>query len=307
MGSLTDGSFSIYFGGSLSEVNDTLYFLSKGKDLLIELKDSFALRDHIDVKLQNVSNFEELHQRYVQYCRFQMQKYDSLVKDSPDHKMVDQQYLLLNAGLDFVKKNKANPYSIALFAVFVINPTSHATYNEANQFYVENLKNRIKDPKTRIYVERKMEILKHSVKEGNKTPFFSARSIHNQLVNSDSLRGKNVLLNFWATWCVPCMQEVPSLKEIHEKYKGDNLVMISVSLDRNRDSLKMANTVVEKKMDWVHIFNNPAMLELFQINPIPHTFLIDENGVIIYNSIYREKGVPDPRILKSFLKEKFNH
>jgi thiol-disulfide isomerase/thioredoxin len=304
VGSITGGSFTIYFGDSLSEVNDSLYFLSRGKDLLIELKDSFALRNRIHFKLRNVYNFDELYQRYIQYCSSQMQKYDSLIKASPDYIRSKQQYLL-KAGLDFVKKNVENPYSIDLFAVFVISPQSHAKYSEANQFYVNNLKNRIKEPKIRRFVEQKMEILKHSVEEGNKAPFFSARSIHNQLINSDSLLGKNVLLNFWATWCVPCMKELPSLKGIYEKYKEDNLVMISISLDR--DSLKMANMVIEKKMNWLHIFNNNAIRESFQVNPIPHTFLIDEKGVIIYNSLHRENGAPDPQILESFLKQKFKH
>jgi peroxiredoxin len=156
-----------------------------------------------------------------------------------------------------------------------------------------------------MFVDRKIEILKHSVEEGNKAPYFSARSIHNQLINSDSLLGQNVLLNFWATWCGPCMKELPSLKKIYEKYKEDNLVMISVSLDR--DSLKMANTIIEKKMNWLHIFNNKSILESFQVNPIPHTFLIDEKGVIIYNSLNRENGAPDPQILESFLRQKFKH
>lgn len=302
--SITNGYFSIYFGGSSSGINDTLYFLSHGNNMLIEMKDSFALPDRINFKLRNVYNFEELYARYAQYCKFQMQRYDSLVKDSLNYTLSKQQYFL-KTGLDFVKKNVVNPYSIDLFSNFVISPQSHTKYSEANQFYVKNLKNRIKDPKIRMDVERKMEILKHSVKEGNKAPFFSARSIHNQLINSDSLLGKNILLNFWATWCGPCMQELPFLKKIYDEFKGNNLVMVSVSLDR--DSLKMANTIAEKKMNWIHIFNDEAIKESFQINPIPQTFLIDEKGVIIYNSFNRENEGQDPQKLKSFLEQKFKH
>jgi len=114
-----------------------------------------------------------------------------------------------------------------------------------------------------------------------------------------------MLLTFWATWCEPCMKELPYLKQINEKYKGDNLVIISVSLDR--DSIKMANMVKEKKLNWVQIFNNKSLLELFRINPIPAIFLIDEKGVIQYNSINRDNETADLEILRSLLKEKFKH
>jgi len=307
VGSITEGSFSIYFGGSLSEVNDTLFFLSHGKDLLIEIKDSFALRDRINFKLRNVYNFNELYKRYNQYCDSQMQKYFSLIKPIPDNKLSEQQYSL-NVRLDFVKKNKNNPYTIDLFAFYVLSShstTPNATYSEINSFYIKNLKNNIKNAKFRTLVESKIEHLKQSLNEGSKSPAFSARSIDNKLINSNTLLGKNILLTFWATWCEPCMKELPYLKQINEKYKGDNLVIISVSLDR--DSIKMANMVKEKKLNWVQIFNNKSLLELFRINPIPAIFLIDEKGLIQYNSINRDNETADLEILRSLLKEKFKH
>lgn len=297
-------SFSIYFGGSLSGINDTLYFRSHGSDLQIEIKDSFALRDRIDLKLQNVYNFEELHKRYNQYFDSRMQKYDSLIKSIPNYKLSQQQYSL-RASLDFVKKNVSNPYAIDLFAFFVIGPKSYAKYNEIYQFYLKNLRNNIKDTRIRTLVEGKIKNLKHSLDEGNTAPFFSARSIENQLINRDTLLGENVLLTFWATWCKPCIEELPYLKQINEEYKRDSLVIIAVSLDN--DSTKMAKMVSERKLNWVHIFRNTSLLDAYRINPIPATFLIDEKGVIIYNTANRENETSDLGILKSLLKQKFKH
>jgi thiol-disulfide isomerase/thioredoxin len=177
-------------------------------------------------------------------------------------------------------------------------------YKEANQFYTKYLKPKIKDPKARIYVEEKIELLKHSLDAGNRAPAFSATSIHNQLINNKTLSGKNVLLIFWATWCGPCMKEIPDLKQINEEYKEDNLDMVSVSLDS--DSLKMINVVSEKKLSWIQIFKSKSMRESFRINPIPAMFLIDEKGLIIFNSVSKESGqsIAD---LKSVLKQKFKH
>lgn len=303
--SLFQGGFSIYFGGSSSAVNDFLYFQSEGKDLLIQLKDSFALRDRVHFKLKNVYNFEELYERYNQYYRSQMQDYDSLIKNNPRFQFSKDQYAL-KSGFDFVKTNVDNPYSIDLFSVFVINPPFfHVDYSQANQFYIKNLKNKIRDPKERMFVEDKMEKLKQTLKEGSKAPFFSAISIQGKLLNSNLLAGKNVLMIFWATWCGPCLKELRYLKQINEEYKGNNLVMVSVSLDR--DSIKMTEVINRNKLNWIHIFNSKPTVDAFRINPIPALFLIDEKGVILYNGLSREKETDSLQILMSLLKQKFKH
>ncbi len=304
MDSPTQSSFSVYFGGSLSKVNDTLYFIGSGKDMITEISDSFALRDRIKFRLRNVYNFEELYERYTKYCNIQKQKYDSLIKIIPDYNFSEQQYSL-KARLDFIKKNVSNPYAIDLFSFFVIAPTSNVKYDEIYPFYIKNLKNNIKDPQIRMLVENKIKALKQSLDEGNIAPAFSTLSIQNELINSETLLGKNVLLTFWATWCKPCIKELPYLKQISEDYEKDKLVIVAVSLDT--DSLKMANMINEKKLTWLHIFNNRSIIESYRINPIPAMFLIDEKGMIIYNSINSRGEKDDLSILKSLLKQKFKH
>jgi len=295
--------FSICFE-NFQAAHDTLYFRGQGKDLFIEIKDSFSLRDNeVGLKLKNVYNFEELYKRYQEYYNAQMQKYNSTKRQSTNNGLSFWQYAL-RAKLDFVKRNRENPYAIDLFAFFVIaSPDAH--YEEIYPFYVKTLKGRTRDPAVRKLVEGKIEKLKQSLDEGNQMPSFSACSIDNRLINNDSLSGKNILLIFWATWCGPCMAELPYLKQIHEQYQGDNLVMIGVSLDT--DSLKMINTIYEKKMDWIHIFNDKHILASFRINPIPEIFLMDEKGVIVYNSLNSEGGSSDLNRLRNLLKQKFGH
>jgi len=289
----------------LSSVNDSLFFLSHGNDLLITLQDSFALRNHIRFKLKNVYNFEQLYDQYKRYYTSKMQEYDSLVKNNPAYPLSSQQYSL-NAGFDFVKKHLENPYSIDLFSVFIINPPFfHVEYNQANEFYIKNLKNKIKSINTKIFVEAKLEKLKESLKEGTRAPYFSGRSIRGELINSSSLSGKNVLIIFWATWCGPCMKELPYLKHLSEEFKKGNLVMVSVSLDR--DSTRMTKVINENKLNWIHLFNAGSMTEAFRINPIPALFLIDEKGVILYNKFNRENETDNLEILTALLEQKFKH
>lgn len=287
MDSIGQSLFSIYFGGSLLNVNDTLDFIGHGKNLLLKIKDSFALKNQINLNLKNVYNFDDLYNRYSKYLDINEQKYNdepvkqnSSISYSISNSFIFKRQYLSRAGMNFIKENINNPYSAVLFGVFVITPSSYADYDEAYTFYINNLKNNINNPQIKAFVENKIELLKqNAVTEGSKVPFFAERSIQNRIINIDSLSGKNVLLMFWATWCVPCMAEMPYIQQINEKYKNDNLVMIGVSLDA--DSAKMISVINKNGMNWIHIFNNKSLLEKFRINPIPDLFLIDEKGIIM--------------------------
>lgn len=306
-GSLKQNYFSIFFGGSQTAINDTLSFRSRGRYLSIELKDSFALRNHSYFKFKNVYNFEELFERYNEFYMNQMRKYDSLFATHSDSLPKRSQYSL-QSGFAFLKKNLMNPYSFELFSVFIIaNPKSNVQYTDASEFYKKYLKNKTKDAELKAFVENRIERLRVSLDEGNKAPHFSTLSVDNQLISNESLSGKNILLIFWATWCSPCMAEQPYLKQINEQYKKDNLIMISISLDNERDSIKWDQVIKEEKLNWIHLFNAPQIIGMFKVNPIPASFLIDEKGIIIYNTLNRENETPDLMVLKSILLKKFGH
>jgi thiol-disulfide isomerase/thioredoxin len=295
-------SFSIYFGGHPTAINDSLYFLADGNRLRMEIRDSFVLRDNIKLKLQGMYNFEELYSRYVDYYNLQMQRYPDSIENKNQH---SRQEYSLKTKFDFVKKNLGNPYSIDLFSFFAIDPKDYPDYDVVKQFYQKYLKSRIKRLQVKNAIESRIEHLKQSLDEGNKAPSFSSYSIQKQLISNEVLLGKNVLLTFWATWCVPCIKEIPALKAISKDYQQDNLIIIGVSLDN--DSLKMVNFIRENNLDWLHIFNDKAILDVFRINPIPAMFLINEQGMILYNTANRTEETPELKILRGLLKRKFMH
>jgi thiol-disulfide isomerase/thioredoxin/protocatechuate 3,4-dioxygenase beta subunit len=97
------------------------------------------------------------------------------------------------------------------------------------------------------------------------------------------LRGEVVLLDFWATWCGPCLAEVPNFKKVHERFgQREDFVMISVSLDQSR--ARLADFVKEEKIAWPQVFDGKAweaeLAEKFGIQAIPATFLIDKEGKV---------------------------
>ena len=112
-------------------------------------------------------------------------------------------------------------------------------------------------------------------------PDFEAQDIAGKAVKLSDLKGKVVLLDFWATWCPPCRVEVPNLLEIYRKFKDEDFVLISVSLDRDLTAAR--KFVKDKEMDWVHIIDWEAGREiatLYQVEYIPSTFVINRKGKI---------------------------
>ncbi len=93
--------------------------------------------------------------------------------------------------------------------------------------------------------------------------------------------GKLVLVNIWATWCGPCVGEIPRLKELHSKYK-DSLEVFSFSTDANEQKLR--NFIKTNEINWVNVFNQPEICQAFGSDMgIPQLFLLNEKGVIIYS------------------------
>ena len=98
------------------------------------------------------------------------------------------------------------------------------------------------------------------------------------------LRGKVVLLDFWASWCAPCRRENPALVELYKKYKNDGFTVMSVSLDTDKEKWKSA--IIADKLTWSnHVSDlggwNSKIAKVYKVNTVPYTVLIDKDGRII--------------------------
>ncbi len=120
------------------------------------------------------------------------------------------------------------------------------------------------------------------LKVGMQSPQFTTTDYLGKEISSKNLKGKYYLLSFWATWCSPCIKKIPHLKEIRNKYSTENLEMISLSNDT--DSTTFLKGLDKYKMNWLHVFNNAEMNNLYGLKPIPSLYLIDRNGKIIFSS-----------------------
>jgi peroxiredoxin len=97
------------------------------------------------------------------------------------------------------------------------------------------------------------------------------------------LRGKVVLLNFWATWCPPCRKEMPDLETLYQQFKDQGLVILAIS---DEDAGKVKPFIAQQKVTYPILLDPGRKVnELFQIEGIPKTFVYDRNGKLVAQSI----------------------
>ena len=112
-------------------------------------------------------------------------------------------------------------------------------------------------------------------------PPFSVATSDGQRISLDDLKGRVVLIDFWATWCAACRAAMPRIREIAKKFQGQPLVVLSVGLDD--DEQKWKKFVADNGMTWPQYFDGgfPGPISrLFAVHAIPHTFTIDADGVL---------------------------
>lgn len=110
---------------------------------------------------------------------------------------------------------------------------------------------------------------------------YVAATLEGDTVSLASLRGEVVLLNLWATWCVPCRTETPYLQSLYEEHAGAGFRIVGISLDTGDTADQVAAFVEEYGVTYT-ILHDPQMrgMELYQILGLPATFLIDREGVL---------------------------
>jgi peroxiredoxin len=114
-----------------------------------------------------------------------------------------------------------------------------------------------------------------------KAPNFSLKSADGKTYQLSQLKGKVVIVNFWATWCGPCRREIPDFIEAYKKYKSQGLEIIGVSVDEDGWS-KVKPFVTENKINYpVVLMDKKVVSDYGNFNAIPTTFVVDKNGDIV--------------------------
>jgi peroxiredoxin len=136
---------------------------------------------------------------------------------------------------------------------------------------------------------------------GSVAPDFTQNDPNGKPVKLSSLRGKYVLIDFWASWCGPCRKENPNVVRAYQKYKNKNFEILGVSLDN--DKAAWLGAIEKDLLTWPQVSDlrgwKNAVAQLYSVESIPQNFLLDPKGVIIQKNL---RGKQLEEILEKALK-----
>ncbi len=132
-------------------------------------------------------------------------------------------------------------------------------------------------------IQQQQKLKDLGIEIGLPAPDLNFKDVNNKPLKLSSLKGKIVLLDFWASWCRPCRVENPHVVELYKKYKSKGFTVYSVSLDQKRE--QWINAISKDELVWTNHVSDlqgwrSAAGAIYGINSIPQTFLIDRNGNI---------------------------
>ena len=138
---------------------------------------------------------------------------------------------------------------------------------------------------------------------GKKAPDFKLQDLKGIERALSDYKGKVVFLNFWATYCPPCVAEMPSMQALHDKLKGSAFVILAIGLDRSKKTI--LDFINEKKYTFAVLVDpDKKAANIYRVTGIPVTFIIDKNGIILHKTIGQEDWTKEEILkkLESFIK-----
>lgn len=117
---------------------------------------------------------------------------------------------------------------------------------------------------------------------------FTLESNQGDKITLSKLKGKIVILDFWATWCPPCREAIPKLIKLYDKYQSQDLIVLGIALDDKNDVIKLAQ---EMKINYPVLFDDKTVAKKYEVQSIPTLYLLDKKGKQVHKEIgFSEEG-----------------
>lgn len=161
-----------------------------------------------------------------------------------------------------------------------------------NSVYTKQLKDRITQIESQVNAQKQQELRDKNTSIGSLAPEINLKTPEGTELKLSSLKGKIVLLDFWASWCAPCRRENPNVVALYNKHKDNGFTVYSVSLDKSADPWK--NAIKADGLIWPNHVSDLAGWQssaaaLYGVTSIPRTFLIGKDGKIVATNLRGEE------------------
>ncbi|MFN0047934.1 MAG: redoxin domain-containing protein [Cytophagales bacterium] len=278
-----------FYRVELKEKGATVFALDNSQiQLSIKGNENLPLFEITGSVLNN--NFEEIAAIQQKFRK----KIDSLnqqyilaenLKDANLLSQIESGYGTTNAASENAIKQaiKSNDKSIvSVYAASLLDPKSNIDFLDTLS---TSLRPFIDNSIIKEFVDG-IEKMKN-IKIGGIAPDFTGNTPDGRKVSLADFKGKFVLIDFWASWCIPCRRENPNVVKLYEKYNAKNFEILGVSLDD--DGTKWKNAIMADGLKWQHISDlkgwESDFATLYSIEEIPQTYLLDQEGKILARNL----------------------
>jgi peroxiredoxin len=201
--------------------------------------------------------------------------------------------------ITYVRKSPSSPISpyltYSLFAIGLVNPEMTDTLNRnlpaamrktSIGLAIDSIFNKRKELALEAAAKRKAA--ENLVPVGAKAKDFTQNDVDGKPVSLAAFKGKYVLIDFWASWCMPCRAENPNVVKAYNTYKDKGFTVLGVSLDVNSQKNKWLEAIKKDGLTWTQLSDLKSpneVAKLYGVETIPQNFLVDPNGVVVAKNL----------------------